>query len=622
MTNINSFDPLMWANPENKFEQPCKEAVQLTTPSAQAPLDGELAKATAVAEKLLSMGANIAESYDDYLQLGFALANGLGADGRDLYHRLCAQSSKYCEADCEKKWQECLSKNDGRTTIASFYHMAQQAGIDLTEIGRQFPANPQFPQDAGKGLTGQNSTIYEDSAILPQPEGTAGLRETFSDKIDIDRLPPLLRDAALSQPDAESRDKMLLAVLNCLSGVVPNLYGVYDKRRVYAPFYTIISAPPASDKGLLASCRQLLMPVQQLLDVENERAQADYQQQLAEYAAQDKKTRATSAPPKEPPYRSVFIPANSSATATYQALSDNHGWGVVFETEADTLTQALKSDYGDYSDGLRKAFHHEYIGYNRRKDQERVNIYCPRLAVLLTCTPGQIPSLLPSCENGLGSRFVFYNLSRRLYWRNVFERTDQTLDDLMLQLGQRYLKLYQALLQYNDHPLEFVLSQEQQAEFNRFFEGLQEEQVHLYGDDLIAFVRRLGLVSFRIAMLLTLLHHEQLEPQFDPLSQTLVCSDLDFHTAMTIVNCLINHTAHVYINLVPHNDKPVTTAGNMSAIEKRFFDLLPTDFTTADGKQQAQQLNIPWRTAERYLANLLTRHHLVKRIQNGKYQKL
>lgn len=47
--------------------------------------------------------------------------------------------------------------------------------------------------------------------------------------------------------------------------------------------------------------------------------------------------------------------------ATYQALSDNHGWGVIFETEADTLTQALKTDYGDYSDGLRKAYHHEPI---------------------------------------------------------------------------------------------------------------------------------------------------------------------------------------------------------------------------------------------------------------------
>lgn len=424
-----------------------------------------------------------------------------------------------------------------------------------------------------------------------------------------------------TQPTAEGKDKMLLGTLVELSGTAPGVYGVYDNRRVYPPFYSIISAPPAADKGQLTACRQLLMPIQRELDQQNQKAQEDYQQQMAAYAALDKSKRAATPQPKEPPYRSVFIPANSSATATYQALSDNHGWGTIFETEADTMTQALKSDYGDYSDGLRKAFHHEPIAYNRRKENERVSIYSPRLAVLLTCTPGQIPALLPSCENGLGSRFIFYNLRRDLYWRDVFERHDKTLDDQMAELGERYLRLYHALQQHQDHPLEFLLSQEQQQEFNTFFEGLQLEQVGLLGDDLIAFVRRLGLVCFRLAMMLTLLRHESQVPMFDPLSQSLVCSDQDFHTAMTIANCLINHTAHVYTNLVPHNDKAQATASMMTALERRLFDALPTDFTTNDCRQAAQRLGIPWKTAERYLGNFISRYHVAIRIKNGHYRK-
>lgn len=79
-------------------------------------------------------GANIAESYDDYLRLGFSLAEGLGSDGHDIYHALCSQSGKYRHDECEQKWQECLSKKNGSITIATFYKMAQDAGVDLKEV--------------------------------------------------------------------------------------------------------------------------------------------------------------------------------------------------------------------------------------------------------------------------------------------------------------------------------------------------------------------------------------------------------------------------------------------------------------------------------------------------------
>ena len=643
MEQYIDFDPMAWVGqPEqpNSIKEVKASGIVTTLSGRSAefsalPSSDDREKILAVGQELLAIGANIADSYSDWLRLGFALADGLGSEGRDLYHQLSAQSSKYNEAQCEKKWQQCLAKNNGRTSIKTFYYMAQQAGVDLSDIGRRFPSNPQFPQPEGEELEYIFKVLSDDSICLPQGEGSEGIKgmrettdeqslgfsETFSDKINLDDLPPILQEAASTQADAEGKDKMILGTLDCLSGAAPNVYGVYDNRRVYPPFYTIISAPAAADKGQLTACRQLLMPIQHELDLLNQKAQEEYQQQMAQHLALDKSKRAATPQPKEPPYRSVFIPANSSATATYQALSDNHGWGTIFETEADTMTQTLKSDYGDYSDGLRKAFHHEPICYSRRKEQERVNIYSPRLAVMLTCTPGQIPLLLPSCENGLGSRFIFYNLRRRLFWRNVFERHDKTLDEQMKELGERYLRLYHALDGFHEHPLEFLLSNEQQQEFNQFFEGLQLEQVGLYGDDLIAFVRRLGLVCFRLAMMLTLLRHESKQPMFDPLSQSLICCDKDFHTAMTIANCLINHTAHVYANLVPHDDKCQTAATGMTIPEKRFFDSLSIEFTTAEARQKALEIGIAWKTAERYLGNFTSRYHVVHRIKNGQYKK-
>jgi hypothetical protein len=132
------FDPMAWLTTPSKDVNAQKPAPQQTATACQ-PLSHteELARATATARELIRMGANIADDYRDYVRLGFALANGLGSDGRDLYHMLCAHSTKYRTADCERKWQECLSKADGRTSIATFYHMARQAGVDISALAKR-----------------------------------------------------------------------------------------------------------------------------------------------------------------------------------------------------------------------------------------------------------------------------------------------------------------------------------------------------------------------------------------------------------------------------------------------------------------------------------------------------
>ena len=92
----------------------------------------------------------------------------------------------------------------------------------------------------------------------------------------------------------------------------------------------------------------------------------EYKRQQLEYSANKKDGNVEQ--PKEPPLRMFFIPANSTATAVFQILNDNDGNGLMFETEGDTLAQTFKSEHGNYSDGFRKAFHHEKISYLRRKD--------------------------------------------------------------------------------------------------------------------------------------------------------------------------------------------------------------------------------------------------------------
>jgi hypothetical protein len=131
-----TFNPMAWLSQSSEKAKSLAIKPPSSAPRACQPLSSaeELAKATAVARELIAIGANIAEDYNDYVRLGFALADGLGSSGRDIYHMLCAHSTKYRMRECEQKWQECLRKSDGRTSIATFYHMARQAGVDLSTL--------------------------------------------------------------------------------------------------------------------------------------------------------------------------------------------------------------------------------------------------------------------------------------------------------------------------------------------------------------------------------------------------------------------------------------------------------------------------------------------------------
>ena len=642
MSNFSISDPQVRANmniaksDQNHVKAQYESAI-VKNARPSSPYSGELAKARAVADELIRRGVNIAESYDDNFKLGFALAEGLGSEGGEIYHQLCAQSVKYNHDECEKKWQECLSKHNSDVTIASFYKMAKDQGVNVSAFSYEFSSNPQNPQYEGISQYDNNTILSSDSSLFPQGEengeseenrataiqGNPEFVNTFSDKIDFETLPPLLHDIAATQSADEDKDMLILGSLTIFSGSTPNVYGVYDQRKVYPPFYTLVVAPPASGKGIMPACTHLLDNIEQHMERLNDREQRKYRREMAEYTSLNKSNRYAVDPPKEPAYYSMWVPANSSVTSVYKALADNDGVGITFETEADTLSQTFNSEFGNFSDVFRKAFHHEDLKLNRRKDNTHLTVRNPRWGVLLSCTRSQIPKLLSSSGNGTDSRFIFYLLRRRMEWRNVFDKNSLPLEQQFTAFGQRFFKIYKALYRRKHHPLEFVLSPTQQDEFNRFFDELQLEQTSLHGDDLVAFVRRLGLVYFRIAMILTIIRQEHHHPMFSHLTQSLVCSDNDFSTTMTICNCLINNTAYVY-SLIKKNDEidNKKSYSSMPNILQTFYKELPSKFTTKDYHSCANRLHINQKTAERYIGNLIDKFHMISRIQNGQYKKV
>lgn len=339
----------------------------------------------------------------------------------------------------------------------------------------------------------------------------------------------------------------------------------------------------------------------------------EYKRKQAEYVANKKNPDAEQ--PQEPPLQTLFIPANSSATSVYQVLNDNKGIGLMFETEGDTLANTFKSDYGNFSDSFRKAFHHETISYNRRKDREFVELAKPRLSALLSGTPRQILSLIPDAENGLFSRFVFYYMNVRLEWINVFaEAENGTLDYHFQQFGNQFYQIYQILK--SSEPIKFSFTKTQQNEFNAYFDEVQRQYSALFGLDIVASVRRLGLITYRIAMILSVLRIMD----GGSISALLVGEDNDFQTALEMVKVLLQHTAKVFQTLPIVEPQRATAQSEPTQLRQTFLDSLPQNFDRKTYVEVAQTLSIPPKTAEKYIANLCAAGKLTH-AKHGEYCK-
>ena len=573
--NRQPFNPEQWraAAPLN----PTSSAAYATSSPRHAEIE-------TLVQRIEAGATDIAPRYDQWRDVGFALADEMGESGRAYFHRISRFYPAYTTSQSDLQYTRCMKAKGHGITINTLFHLAKEAGIILHEYGVQ-----------GRALGAiASQEIADEEERSPTEEELFKEMPTFSPQLT--ELPTLLRQITQQALTPEEADLMLLGALTVISSCLPHVFGVYDQRIVYPNLFLFVTAQASAGKGRLSLCRHLVDPVHQELRNSYTESMQAYKLQQAEYVINKKNGSVEQ--PVQPPLQTLFIPANSSATAVYQILNDNQGVGLMFETEGDTLANTFKSDYGNFSDGFRKAFHHETISYTRRKEREFVELQAPRLSVLLSGTPRQIQALIPDVENGLFSRFMFYAMNLRLSWNDVFEEGQDTgtLDKTFVEMGAQFHRLYHIL--QASGPMRFSLTQPQQNEFNTHFETIQAEYAALFGLDFVASIRRLGLITYRIAMILNTLRI------FDDgeIGPTRVCGDDDFRNALAIGKILLCHTIHVFevLQAMGQEEK-----GEAAPLRTLFFDMLPKKFTRARYLACAEKLKLSAKCGEKYIATLI-----------------
>ena len=513
-------------------------------------------------------GIDITDTYEKWRDIGFAISEEYGEAGRDYYHRISRNYSGYDHKECDEQYNKCLQAKGHGISIATLYHHLHQVGIKPKQQ-QQVVEVLQHPEEEKQPLPTIPTTVYNN-------------------------IPTFLQQVVKPSSSNEERDILLLGALTAFSACFPKLFGVYDQRKVFSNLYLFVTAPASAGKGRLNQIKNLVNPVHKEKREQSKTLKQQHQVEMATYNMNKGKSE-TMEKPSKPPERMLFIPANNSVTGVYQLISDNEGRGLIFETEGDTLAQAFKSDYGNYSDGFRKAFHHETISYYRRTDREYVDIERPCLSTVLSGTPKQIQALVPSAENGLFSRFMFYYMNIKPTWKNVFQ-TDTTngLDEYYDQLGKEFFGLYKTLK--NNPDIEVRLTTEQQQKFNVFFEKLQTKYLNLQPDDYIATVRRLGLIAFRIIMLFSVFRIME----DGDVNQVRYCEDIDFENTLEMISVLVKHSSKVF-NDLPIEQKEVKRANR----KERFLEALPYQFSRQDYLNIADKNKIPHKTAEGYITKFV-----------------
>ena len=239
-------------------------------------------------------------------------------------------------------------------------------------------------------------------------------RSPYFDDAIFEKLPMLLKKMCDQFNIKRERDIFLLAELTIFSVCFPKIKGIYWNEEIFANLFAFIIAGAGSGKSVIKYSYETLYQLRQ-------EWKKLYNLLMDEYKTNGEKGD----PPKE---KNIKISGDSSVASLFQRLEANDGCGLIFETEADTITETMKKEWGNYDTILRKAFQHEPIATSRMN--YTIDIDQPKLSVLISGTPNQMNTFIRSSENGLFSRFLYY----------IFESKEEFLNPFLGQNRNEYFR--------------------------------------------------------------------------------------------------------------------------------------------------------------------------------------
>lgn len=591
-------------------------------------------------------GVDIAPTYREYVQLAFAVATDCGEAGRSDFLMLCSMSAKYDAPAANRLYSNALKNNKNDVHIGTAFHLTELCNVKPEYTGEKTRSGGTL------GTVGTASNNFSPARVCaysnvenpksPTIEDDTCREETTPGSEPHTPLPafddgthwpdPLERVMSRGTTRAQ-RDVLFLGAITVLgASMSPHVRCPYGGKMMHPSLQTFVVALPASGKGVLSLVRLLVEPLHDEIRSQVEKEMKQFQQEKTAYEVLGKE-RAKVAQPIQPRNRMFLISGNNTGTGILQNIMDSDGIGLICESEADTLSTAIGSEYGHWSDTMRKAFDHDRLSYNRRTDKEYREVKKMYLSVLLSGTPAQVKPLIPTAENGLFSRQIFYYMPAIHRWKNQFDQQDTNLEDIFTDMGMEWKKKLQNLTRSGLYTLR--LTDSQKEEFNNIFSHLFVRSGMTNGEEMSSSIARLAINICRIMEVVAMLRVLETE---DPAASPCVTPDNeipadnlkdgiitrwdlsigtdDFHAVLALTEVLYRHTTHI-LSFLPGTE--VTHRSN--ADRDALLHSMPMKFTRADFLRKAEEMGFKPDTASTWLKRIAKRGMIESVDGKGTYLK-
>lgn len=414
------------------------------------------------------------------------------------------------------------------------------------------------------------------------------IEETGDTKVldgKLNYLLPQLFQSALAPIKLKHQEMMLFAFLVSIGSVIRNVSAKYGNHNLYPNLFSMVIAPAASGKSQIKWARSIILSVEKYIINRSKQRIRDYEQRIKECKEDISETT------EKPKYEVLIISDNITSAMLIYQLSQNDGKGFIFGTEMDSLADSNDSHKKLVDEILRKASEGEPISVMRRKNNERLNIECATLSLLLSGTPGQFTKFIRDSENGLFSRILPYCFEGDNNWLDKSLCDNIDLDNHYEVLSNKVLEYHKMLIDFKG-PINFKFYNSQLKTLNEEFSDRLNKATKVCGERIRATVFRQGAMTIKIAMILGVIRNLE----NGNLSSTIHCSSNDFNTALAITGVALTHSIR---SLKLLNEDRIENSFRGRKLD--FFYALPTEFTFNESQTLALVENIKLKTAEKWI---------------------
>ena len=584
-----------------------------------------------LAEAVRNAGADIAPTYQEYIQLAFAIATDCGEAGRHDFLSLCSLSSKFDRRAADKLFSNALKTGRNDVHLGTAFHLAELCGVKI-----QHEAAPAI------GTLGtQSSPLSSTSHTRAREEESASGIEPLSPLPTFDEhlhWPYPLNRIMSCGTSLAQYDVLLLGAITVLGASMgKHVRCSYGGKMMSPCLQTFVVALPASGKGVLSLVRLLAEPIHDEIRGQVDESMACYRREKAKYDTLGKE-RGKTETPVMPLNKMFLISGNNTGTGILQNLMDSDGTGLICEREADTISTAIGSEYGHWSDTMRKAFDHDRLSYNRRTDQEYREVKKSYLSVLISGTPSQVQTFIPTAEDGSYSRQLYYYMCGISKWISQFMDNEIDWEEIFTAMGLEWKEKLSVIKTHGIHTLQ--LTDEQKEEIDTVFSDLFERSSVANGREMYSFVARLAVnlcrIMSEVAVLRALESPQPYDFKTSPTSPftpdkeipadnrkddiitrwDVSISQEDFHAVLSLAEPLYCHATHI-LSFLPSTE----VSHRPNADRDYLFQKLGDEFTRTQLLEEAVAMGIKENTALTWLKRLTKHGKLISIDGKGLYAR-